>query len=436
MRKLCGIMIVISIAWIANTAMAQSSVSDSLTVEQAIALTIRNHPAISQAQYGMAATAASIDIERSDLYPDISLQGRYARVGPISSFALPGQSPIELAPRNNYNVYLDLKQTLYDFGRTREAVRLAELTSQNAGDNVDLVSYNLAYRTMEVFEDLLILHQQLTVLDEQLQTLKQHLEMSIRKMEAGTATDFDTLTIRVKIAVVSSDHINAEHALETQEILLRRLTGLPPDTPIHPSGAFATDAMALRTDSLLAAADEQRPELVISRDMEAKNECNFHLQSLSDMPELSLNLTTGFKNGFEPDMNTWRGNYVAGLELEVPVFNGHRTKYLKAEASANLNAARVQSADIRQQVHAEVMQALAGVDASRKKITSTETQVQQAEKACSRARVRYDAGVITNLDLLDAEMTLSQTKLIRIRAFYDYSVSLNALDKATGKKIW
>ena len=52
------------------------------------------------------------------------------------------------------------------------------------------------------------------------------------------------------------------------------------------------------------------------------------------------------------------------------------------------------------------------------------------------ARVRYDAGVVTNLDLLDAEMTLSQVKLIRLRAFYTYTESLNALNRATGRKIW
>ena len=43
---------------------------------------------------------------------------------------------------------------------------------------------------------------------------------------------------------------------------------------------------------------------------------------------------------------------------------------------------------------------------------------------------------VPNLDLLDAETTLSQAKLIRLRAFYDYTMSLYALDRTTGRKVW
>ena len=149
-----------------------------------------------------------------------------------------------------------------------------------------------------------------------------------------------------------------------------------------------------------------------------------------------LVFATGFKNGYEPNLNTWRGNYAASLELKIPVFNGYKTKYQKAEANANLNSAHARTADIERQIASEVHQALAGVNSSLEKIASTETQIRQAEKAVSMARVRYNAGVITNLDLLDAETALSQTKLIRVRALFDYTVSLNALDRATGKRQW
>lgn len=434
--KTVSFTMVLVTSWWVGSASAQTGPGNSITVEQAVALALQSRPAIRQAEYEVSASGARIDVSRSANYPDVSLDGKYTRLGPVSHFDISGGSPLDLAPHNNYDLHIGLKQTLYDFGKTNATIHLAETSRQTAADNVDLVKFNLAYQTIGVFNNILILHQRIAVLDEQLQTLSQHLDMSIKKIKAGTATDFDTLTIQVRIAVVHNDRVDASQVLENQEIMFRQLTGLSPDSPINLRGAFASGEVTLNSDSLVTAAAKQRPELIISRDAETNATAQSQLVSLGDKPLLALNVATGLKNGYEPGLDTWRGNYTAGLELKFPVFNGYKTKYQEAEADANLNSARAHTSDIEQQVSSEVRQAIAGVNSSLEKIASTETQVRQAEEAVSMARVRYTAGVITNLDLLDAETALSQTKLIRLRAFYDYTVSLNALDRATGKRVW
>lgn len=434
--KMASIIMTLVASWCVASASAQTGLSDSITVERAVGLTLQNHPAVRQAEYGRTASEARIDVNRSARYPDISFDGAYVRIGPVPQFDLSGLGALELAPHNNYDLHLGLRQTLYDFGKTNAIIHLAETSRQIATDQIDLIKFNLAYQTISVFNGILILHQRIAVLDEQLQTLSQHLDMSVKKIKAGTATDFDTLTIQVRIAVVQSDRIDALHTLATQEIMFRQLTGLPADTPINLRGAFASAKVILDPDSLTAAASRQRPELVLSHDAETNAAAQSQLVSLGDKPLLSLNVATGLKNGYEPNLDTWRGNYAAGLELKIPVFNGHKTKHQEVEAGANLNSVRIHTTDLERQILSEVRQAIAGVNSSLEKIASTETQVRQAEEAVSMARVRYTAGVITNLDLLDAETALSQTKLIRLRAFYDYTVSLNELDRATGKRAW
>ncbi|MGB5105923.1 MAG: TolC family protein [Candidatus Zixiibacteriota bacterium] len=419
-----------------GSALAQTGLSDSLTEERAVGLTLANHPAIRQAEYGLAASGAQIAVSRSARYPDISFDAGYVRIGPVPQFELPGQAPIELAPYNNYDLHIILEQTLYDFGRTDETIHAAETFRQTAADNVDLIKFSLAYQTINGFYNILILHQRIAVLEEQLQTLNQHFDISVKKMRAGTATDFDTLTVQVRIAVIQNDRIDALRMLETQEIVFRQLTALPSDAPINLSGAFASDKLGLNTDSLIKVASRQRPELALSRDAEASAEAKSQLVSLGNKPLLALQVASGFKNGYEPNLNRWQENYAAGLALKIPVFNGHKTARQRDEANAILNMARTHTIDLEQQIYSEVRQAIANANLSMEKIASTETQVHQAEKAVSMARARYAAGVITNLDLLDAETALSQTKLIRLRALYDYTVSLKELNRATGKILW
>jgi outer membrane protein TolC len=423
-------------ALLGATSPAHSAPVDSLTVEQAVRLALENHPLVAQAEYGVAATDARIAVSRSPWYPDISFLGLYTLLEPVPKIDMAQLGSFQLYPENNYDFHLGLRQTLYDFGRISTSVRVAESARRSAEDYADVVKSNLAYQTIAVFDAMLILHQTLYVLDEQIDALEQHLEISTKKIEAGTATNFDSLTTAVRIAVARNERIDAARALEAQEIAFRQLTGLPPDRSINPKGAISAHSVALSADSVLAVAKRQRPELVLSKDAENGAAIQAQLASLGDKPSLAFNMTSGFKNGYVPDLNKLKANIAAGVQLQFPIFDGHRTRYREKEADANVRSAKAHTADIERQVMSEVEQAMAGVKSSRDKIENSAMQVRQAEAALSMAKAQYEAGTATNMDLLDVQTSLSQAKLIRLRAIYDYMVSLNALDRATGKKVW
>jgi outer membrane protein len=415
---------------------AEVTVSDSLTLDQAVELTLQNNPVVDQAEHVVTASGARVDLARSSYYPDVALIGSYTRLGPVASFDQPGGQSFRLYPEDNYDVHLGLRLTLYDFGRTASSVKVAESAHQITSDNADVVKSHLAYQTISVFNAMLILRQSIDVIDEQIQALQQHLEVSKKKVLAGTATDYDTLATRVRIAIAGNERIDAARALEVQDAVFRQLTGLPPEKPVNIKGTFATVAVELDADSLLACAEKQRPELVLAASAENAAVMQRHLASLCDRPSLALNMTSGLKDGYFPDLVSPVGNFTASLQLLVPLFNGHRTRYLSSASQADLLAAQAHTADLRRRIMSEVGQAIAGVQSSHEKIANADLQVEQAEEALTMARMRYEAGVITNLEVLDAETMLVQTKLVRLRAQYDYTVSLNDLDRATGKRVW
>jgi outer membrane protein len=419
-----------------QTSIADPLTPDSLTLEQAVRLTLSNHPAIAQAQQGVAAAEARIGTSLSSYYPDISISGTYVRIGPVPTFDIPHQPSIKLAPDDNYDVHLGLREILYDFGKTATSVELAESGRQTAGDYVEQVRSNLAYRTISLFNSILILRQSVAVLDEQIEALNQHLEISQKKVQAGTATDFDVLTTQVRIAGTKNERIDTANTLETQEILFRQLTGMPAAQPVRIKGDFARPNLSLDSDSLLQASFQQRPEIVVSKDVENSASIRFNLSALGNKPSLALNATSGFKNGYVPDLNTVKANFSAGVQLQFPLFDGHRTRHQKYEAEANLRSAKTYTEDLKRQITADVQQAIAGAKASLEKIENAEVQVKQAEEAVSMAKTKYEAGVVTNLDLLDTQTTLTQAKLNRLRALYNYTVSLIEVDRATGKRTW
>ena len=62
--------------------------------------------------------------------------------------------------------------------------------------------------------------------------------------------------------------------------------------------------------------------------------------------------------------------------------------------------------------------------------------MQLALEALSQAKLRYGSGVITNLDLLNAETSLEEAKLMRLKSIYSYTISREAIKKAVGEKLW
>ena len=147
-------------------------------------------------------------------------------------------------------------------------------------------------------------------------------------------------------------------------------------------------------------------------------------------------ISFGAKNGYIPDLNQAKFNWHAGVQLQLPLFDGYRTRYQTEESQANLQAARAHSLDVRQQIASEVKQALADLHARQEKIRTSELQLQQADQALSLAKTQYEIGVITNLDLLVAQTSQHEASLKHTRALYEMILSRFALKETVGSRIW
>ena len=369
--------------------LAAGQVPDSLTVEQAIERVVATYPAVAEAAQAVAASRARVQASETAFGPTVEAQGSYSRIGPTPPLAFGGQS-FNLYPADNWNGFVGLHQTLFDWGRRSTVVNEARSRQTGAAENAEVVKSSLAYQTVQAFYGALYLRQALEVQDEEIAALTQHLEITRRKVAAGTATDFDVLSTQVRIATANSQRVDIANALAQQDIALRQLLGLPADSDVAPAGGFDVSPVSLNEDSLVQAALAQRPDLRVSRDAVATAEAQTRLASLGDRPSVSLDVSGGAKNGYVPDLNQTKADFVAGLSVHLPVYDGQRTRFQVAEAQANTAAARSREQVLERSVAADVQRAVAAVRASQEKIATADLQVRQARAAVTLARTRYE----------------------------------------------
>jgi outer membrane protein len=294
----------------------------------------------------------------------------------------------------------------------------------------------LAYTTVGVFYSILYLQQNIIVIDDEIVNLDKLLDITKEMVRTGSATDFNVLTTEARVSAAYTRKVDVQRQLNNQVTVLKQLTGLPASQELEFSGSFAMPIVSPPEDSLLEVALTRRPEMRLARDAVTTAALRHKLASLSRWPTLNVGVQVGFKNGYFPDLNKLEGNFVAGAGLSVPIFTGFRIENQQRRALADMNAARAQAQDIELQITAEVRQALEDLRAGVDKVQNVKIQVRQAEEALRMGKVRYEAGVITNLDLLDAQTSLSEARLAYIGAQYGYVISRYALDRATGASVW
>lgn len=340
----------------------------------------------------------------------------YNRIGPVPELTIPEMGSYKFYPENNYDAHIAARYTVFDFGKTGTAVKLSQSRVQMSRDLVGLTKTALALHTIRTFYAILFLQKSLTVQNEEIHSLDEHQIMTQKRVDAGTATNFDVLTTQVRFAAAQNQKVEIESALQKQKSALRLLLGLHENALLRIRGEFLQTPVSLSLDSLLEKALKQRIEMIMARDAERTSELQNKLSSLGYWPSLTVNASYGLKNGYIPDLDKMEKNWVAGVRAEVPVFDGGRISRQKAETAASLTAEQAHLNEVERQIRTDVEQAIIEINATQSKIDISEVQLKQAHEAVEIARTQYRIGSVTNLDLLDAETAESAAKLGQIQA--------------------
>ncbi|MDR3628170.1 MAG: TolC family protein [Ignavibacteriaceae bacterium] len=415
---------------------AQNVNSDSLTINEAVKLTLNNQPVITQALEQINVINAKVKGQKSSYYPTVEGDLSYTNIGPLITLAFPGMGTFDFNTANNYDMHVSAEQVLYDFGRRDASMDLIKSYKLSAEEKVNLIKSDLAYQTIQTFYTILFIEKSIDVKNEQIRTLNEHLDIAKKKAESGSSTDFDVLTTEVRVASAQNELIDLQNALAKGKIYLSSLIGNENSTQINLSGNFNITIPGIEESSLVSKAFSLRSEIKLARENENSAKLSINVAGLGDKPTLSLGLAYGLKNGYFPNLDVLRGNWAAGVSANIPIFNGNKTDAKKEEAEAELKSSTQEILIQERKIRLEVQTAVTDLKTSMDKLKTTEVQVKQATEAVSRAVVQYRDGVITNLDLIDAETALAEAKLLYLQVTYKNVVNKYALDKVVGETAW
>ena len=382
------------------------------------------------------AADAKIGIAQSAYLPNIDLATSYSRMGPISVISLPDIGTFSLNPKDNYSATVNVSQTIYDFGKTDKTVLLEKEGKELNIKSVEQVKQKLSQVVIGTYFNLTYLQEAIKIKDEQLKTLNEHLRYVQKKQETGSATQYEILTTQVRISATENQKTDLVTAHQVQECQLNTLLGKPVNTPQLVKLELNTGQSGLQSDTLIATAMQNRDEMKLAREKANLAEMRYSLTTSQNNPVVNGFISGGLKNGYIPYMYDPKANFVAGVSVKIPIFDGKRKQYNMVQAQSAIQSNNQETEIARRTIVNEVVESEANLKASQKKVDQSILQLLQSTQAYSLGKLRFETGVITNLELLDGSTTVSESRLTLLKAKIEHTVNLYKLKSAIGERLY
>jgi outer membrane protein len=410
--------------------------SDSLSLKTIIERVVSSHPNVKVAEEAINNSDARIALAKTGYLPEADVTANFSNMGPVTKLSIPNMGTFQLFPENNYSASINYRQLVYDFGRTKQNIDLESGVKNIAEQNIEQVKQRMSLFAVNNFYFLLFIQAAIKIKDEQLTALNSHLEYVKKMMETGSATEYQILTTEVKISTVESQKVDLRAALTAQQSSLNSLLGNDQKAVPIVKNELITDIPAVQSDSLLSFAFTHRDEVLMNERKTSLAGLKLDLIKLQNKPVISFIASAGGKNGYVPELSQIKPNYILGLGIRIPVFDGNKNKYNISQAQSAITSLSYESEYTKRNISNEIQEAEAYMFAAGKKVNQFELQVKQALKAYSLAETSFKSGSITNLDLLDANTSVSESRLLLLKARIDYAASIYKLKVALGERIY
>jgi outer membrane protein len=418
-----------------NQNSAGQSFTDSLSLRSVIEEIVNNHPTIKSAEEALKNADARIGLAKTGYYPQVDMNASLANIGPVIKLTIPDMGTFQLYPENSYSVSINYRQVVYDFGRTRQNLAIEEESKLIGEQTLEQVKQRMSLAAVNNFYTIAYLQEAVRIKDEQLATLGAHLKYVETMKATGSATDYQILSTRVKISTAESQKVDLLASLDIQQSYLGSLLGNDEIKPVVKEELYINSPISDR-DSLLSYAYHNRNEMQINQEKSSLAGLKYQLIRSLNKPLINVIASGGAKNGYIPNLEAIKANYSVGIGISVPIFDGMKTKFNLLQAESAINSANFETENTKRNITSEVREAEAYMESAYQKVFQFSLQLEQAVRAYELAETSFRAGTVTNLELLDANTSVSESRLMLLKARIDYAASIYRLKAALGEKLY
>lgn len=334
---------------------------------------------------------------------------------------------------DQYNVGVQGELPIFTGGRVASGLAIAYLGRDIAYEQYRQATNDTLYNVRVAFWSIVLAREVVRVRTDALDLLTKHLETTKKKYDVGVVSRFDLLRAEVEVANARPPLISAKNDLKIASDTLKRLLGIDPGEPFEVEGELTLVEEPVDLTGVLAAADTASPELSIARKTERIAKKGVNLVVGEFLPTISTFARyEGTINDFSWNEDDWGWDFTAGVMITVPLTDLMVSAAKLKQANADYHKAKIGLLDTTNKVKLDVKKAYYDLAGAREIVESQRLNIDMAAEALKIAEVRYENGISTLLELMDAQLALTTARLNYLNALFSYEEAKARLKKITG----
>jgi outer membrane protein TolC len=429
----------------ASSGPATPSSAKALTLSAAVQIAVKNNPAVGAADAYAEAVRQGIKTAQSDRYPHLDFSYSFTRSNnPVYVFGTlltQGQFQAENfqlsflngpPPLNNFRPQFTANVPLYDAGQTSRRIRDARLQTQGAQQGFQRTQQEVIFNTANAFLNQLLARETMRVAQAAVEAATADLTRAQSRQEQGLTVPSDVLSTQVQLAQAKEDLIRARNAVAVAQAGLNVIMGSPEDASHEIQGElkevdFESGTLSERQEkALMARPDYQQAKIGKDRASNGVGAARAEF-----LPKVNL------FSSWEVDSQTFAAragnNWAAGATLNFNIFDGGATRARLAESRARERQAEALQQQMASAVRLQVREAFLNLNAARQRVEVSRGSASQAQESLRILQNRYETGLATITDLLQAESMHTAAERSFLNAVFDYRIAFAALELATGE---
>lgn len=380
------------------------------------------------------------------MLPNISANAAYSHYFDRQVIFLPGSfagttkpvQEIAVGGLNTFNSFLSLNQPVLMQGIRRQK-KVSETDEKIQKENTNDLQSQLALQISSRYLNMVLMNSQLDLQEQSLTRNIRALEDTRSLFAQGRGQKLDTLRSYIAVENLKSSISYLKNNIEVAGIQLKRLIGLNDSELMEPTDSLdiSVDQLVFDklSDSLIRTAESNRHDIKLQRLSTEQQQNRLNVIKAEYLPQLSLvgqYQLQAQADDLKLGTYSWPRTSFLGMQLTIPIFNGNMTSARINQAKINIQQETIRLADLTDEINAELASII-----SRWKEANAQLQIQKitvgaADLSYAMMNDRYKNGLASRLELTDAELALTQSRLNYLQAVYNLKMLYVELKRSLG----
>ncbi len=382
------------------------SLNAQLNLKMCVDSAIVNHPRSGDTELINRITENKIENYNSSWYPRLDFKGQATYQSDVIEFDIESPMPgfeFPTVPRDQYKIYFDMKQTLYDGGKVKQKKAVEELSAEIKHTEAEKEIENVRNELIDLYYTVLKLQEQNEIMNITLSQLQEHEKVTRASVENGIALKSDIDLVQVEIMDIRQEIKNIGKRKNTLLKMLRSLTGID----------FSPDIDLENTDFEHHERDIERKELkLIEQNIDVARKST-ELLDASRRPVAFAFGQAGYgKPGLNMLNDEFDSYYLVGVGLQWNIWDWGNTKREKNNLIYQVDMLQSKKTEFEENISRARINQRTKMEEHRSNIENYSQILELRKKISETYRDQLNNGTIKTIDYLKV---LNQEKITRIK---------------------